>query len=333
MRAVDEQAQDPGRAEAADAIAVTVREAMDAMMRDSPRSEWAKANQLGVSDIGGCHEFVRRTLMDEPWSDEQSDYAAAFVGTAVGDLAERAVINHLSGTRVHAESQVEVTVHLSVAGYTFDLPGHPDLVTDRSVWDFKTVDGLAVVRRTGPTEKQWWQVFLYAKALIDAGRLPADAWCVLIFIDRSGREPEPVVFVRRFSMDVVAEAVAWMEDVVYALQHDEEAMKDMPRTWCWACCPRATACRGGDTDATGYISNPQFRAAVEVHIEATESAKVAKNALAAAKSVLANVEGSTGDHSVRWVHINPVDKAPYKRLDIRPINKVANVDPVPEQGA
>lgn len=332
MRAVDEQAQDTNRQAVADAIGGVVRQAMDDLMGNSARSEWAKANQLGVSDIGGCREFVRRTLLDEPWSDEQTDYAAAFVGTAVGDLAERAVINLLSGTNIHAESQIDVTVHLDVAGFKFDLPGHPDIVTDKAVWDFKTVDGLAVVRRAGPSEKQWWQVFLYCKALIDAGRLPADAWCVLIFIDRSGREPEPVVYARRFDMAVVQAAIMWMEDVVYALQNGEEAEKDQPRTWCWECCPRATACRGGDTDATGLITDPQIIAAVEVHQEATAAAKVDKYAIAAAKSVLDHVEGSTGTHIVRWIHINPVDKAPYKRLDIRPVPRAANADPVPEEG-
>jgi hypothetical protein len=330
MRAIDAMSQE--EADKAEAIRASVRSALDASMRDSERSEYAKKNMIGVSDIGGCREFVRRTIIDEPYSDEQEDYHAAFVGTAVGDLAEKALVKKYPGSVLSGDMrvQVDVTVTLTVREFVIHIPGHADVVVNDGVWDFKTKDGLGVVARTGPEEKHWFQVHLYAKALIDDGQLLPDCWVTLIYIDRSGSQPDPVVFSRRFDQSVLDAAMAWMDDVIYAVQMDEEASRDMPRSWCEACCPRYTACRQPDTDVTGLITNEVYRNAVEVYRDALEREKQAKKDKDSAKSTLANVAGvvptDSGPYTLRWVNVDATqvpgyERAGYSKIDLRPVHK------------
>lgn len=328
MRAEDAMTQE--EADYASHVGAAVRRAIDSSMRDSERSTYARKNMLGVSDIGSCREFVRRTILDEPYSDEQEDYHAAFVGTAVGDWVERALARKYPADIISGDLrvQVEVVVRLRVRGFGFDLPGHADIVTNNAVWDAKTVDGLGVVRRTGPTTRQKFQVTLYAKALIDAGQLPDDAWCALVFLDRSGSEPDPVVFAWRFDETILAEAVEWMDDVVYAIEQGEETVRDQPRSWCEACCPRYSACRLPDTDVEGLLEDPVIKNAVAVYRGALAAEKAARKEKESAKSVLANKAGvvvtDEGPFALRWVHVNPTDvpghtRSGYDQIDLRPI--------------
>lgn len=314
MSAVDAMTQE--EATAATAFEIILRESIDRSMRDSPRSTYAAENKIGVSDIGGCREFVRRTIIDEAFTDEQENYAAAFIGTAVGTLAEQAVKDAL-GEQV--ETQVAVTVTLNIRGYVLNLPGHPDLVSKDACVDFKTVDKLGVTRRVGPTTKQWFQVMLYTQALIAMGRLPSDAWCILAFIDRSGAEPQPLVFARRYDPAVVREAEDWLDDVIYAVQNGEEASRDQPRSWCEAVCPRVSACRGYDTDVEGLITDPIILEAIEVYRDSGAAIKQLEKDRESAKSVLANVAGNTGEVVLRWIEVGESEvpahtRAGYKRI-------------------
>src|SRR5690606_284410 len=139
-----------------------VREAINLSMSQSERSIYAQENKIGVSDIGTCREYVRRTIVGEPWSDQQENFAAAFTGTAVGALAEIAAAKHIPG----AVTQYPVIVDLTVRGFSLSLPGHVDVFISNAladleafgqpdeVWDFKTKDGLGVVKRTGPDLQQ-----------------------------------------------------------------------------------------------------------------------------------------------------------------------------------
>jgi Arc/MetJ-type ribon-helix-helix transcriptional regulator len=319
-------------ADKSEAIRDAVRKAIDSSMRDSERSEYAKKNMIGVSDIGGCREFVRRTIIDEPYSDEQEDYHAAFVGTAVGDYSEKALVRFAPGSVLSGDLRVQVTVmvELVVRGFKITIPGHADVVVNDGVWDFKTKDGLGVVARTGPEEKHWFQVHLYAKALIDAGEIPPDAWVTLVYIDRSGSQPDPVVFSRRFDPAVLEAAMQWMDDVIYAVQMDEETSRDMPRSWCEACCPRYTACRQPDTDVQGLITNQVVKDAVEVYRDALEREKQAKKDKESAKSALANIAGvvstDTGPYTLRWVSVDATqvpgyERAGYSKIDLRPVHR------------
>lgn len=336
-------------------VAEIVRDAINKSMSMSDRSMYARDNKIGVSDIGTCREYVRRTIVGEPWSDEQDNFAAAFTGTAVGMLGEMAVAKYIPG----AEVQIPVVVHLTVRGFELHLPGHADVMISRAdatllehhsacentgpdgmgcncgavknahdeLWDFKTKDGLGVVKRTGPTLQQMFQVTMYAKALIDEGRLRQEGLTLsLVFIDRSGAEPEPFVFSFAYDEQVLAACIEWIDDVIYAVENDEQASKDMPRNWCESSCPRVTACRGGDTDVSGLIEDPIVKEAVKVYLESGATIKAATKDKESAKSALVGVAGSTGEHIIRWVDVPETEIAAttrrgYSRIGITPIKK------------
>lgn len=332
MSAVDSMTEAEARAAAA--FEGVLRESIDRSMRDSPRSTYAAENKIGVSDIGGCREFVRRTIIDEAFTDEQENYAAAFIGTAVGTLAEQAVKDAL-GDQV--QTQVPVTVALNILGYQLNLPGHPDLVSSNACVDFKTVDKLGVTRRMGPTTKQWFQVMLYIRALIAMGRLPQDAWAIVAFIDRSGSEPQPLVFAKQYDPAIVAEAEEWLADVIYAVQHGEEASRDQPRSWCEACCPRVSACRGFDTDVEGLITDPIVLEAIEVYRDAGAAIKQLEKDRESAKSVLSHVAGNTGEVVLRWIEVGESEvpahtRAGYRRLSLSKPPKPPRKRVVPSSG-
>lgn len=319
MRAVE--AMTPEQAEHSLRIVDEVSRALTSSMADSDRSEWTKGHRIGASDIGHCREYLRRVISQQPFTDEQDNYAAAFMGTAVGALAEEAMTNFYPGDR----SQLDVEVKLTIGSYVLVIPGHPDLLHGDTLIDFKTVDGLGVIRRTGPSEKQKYQITLYAKALIDRGDLPADAWLSLVYIDRSGRERDPVVFSWRYDPVILGDAMEWLADVIYALEHEEEASRDMPRDWCWECCPFVSACRGTDTDVQGIIDEPLVIDAVEIYLESNEQIRKLEKDKKSALSVLKGRSGVVGDHVLRWIHIDgseyTVKRDGYDRIHLKPVDR------------
>lgn len=309
-------------------LAKQVQQAIIDFGDTSERSMQSKHHVLGVSDIGGCREYVRRMIMGEPFSDHPTDYSmASFVGHAVGNYAEEA-LRRAWADEGRVDTQIEVQIALPNGVV---LRGHPDLVGEAIVVDFKTVDGLGVVRQ-GAKNQHRWQVILYCAALIQQGRLPDNALCALVYLDRSGVEVLPYTEVWRYDPRLLDDIVSWVDDVIYALQYDEEASRDKPREFCYAACPYARSCRGFDTDVTGLITDEDHIQAVKAYLEATARAKDAERDRKAATAALTGVSGTTGEHSVRWVHINETTvetfvKRGYDRIDIRPLpGRVAGSD-------
>jgi hypothetical protein len=147
-----------------------------------------------------------------------------------------------------------------------------------------------------------------------------------VYIDRSGADSTPVVWSAPYDPKEVEEAVEWLSDVIYAVQQGEEASRDKPREWCYACCPFAPACRGeDDTDVEGLIEDPFILEAIEVYNAAKDAIKLAEKDKASAASVLDRVEGRTPTHIVRWVEVGPSDvaytRSGYRRLDVKPVPK------------
>lgn len=302
-------------------LAAHVKQAIIDIGNYSERSLQSRNHVLGVSDIGGCREFVRRMILDEPFSDEKNDYAlASLVGHAVGEYLERG----LAGTfKSRTDTQVTVQIELPTAMGGVVLTGHADMVTEGMVVDFKTTNGLAVVRK-GIKQQHKWQVSLYCEALIQMGRLPKDAMCVLIYLDRSGVELEPHVVAWQHDPDILIEIEDWINDVLYAISVGEEASRDKPREFCWAACPYVSACRGPDTDIVGLIADEEQVLAVKAYVDAQGREKQAKRDRESAAAALAGVVGSTGEWAVRWVNVpagrvEAFNRAAYQKLSITPV--------------
>jgi hypothetical protein len=133
------------------------------------------------------------------------------------------------------------------------------------------------------------------------------------------------VWSSRFDPAEVAEATAWLDDVLYAIQMNEEAKRDPSREWCWACCPFAPKCRGfDDSDVEGRIEDPLILEAIKVYEESREQMKALEKDKKSAESVLRGVSGSTDTHKVRWITVGDTivpeqHRNGYQRLDLRPL--------------
>lgn len=294
---------------------------IDEAMDNSARSLYAQDKKIGASDIGGCREYVRRLIADEPFSDPRKSFMAAFMGTAFGDHLEQAYVRRHPG----ALTQVDVTVDLDLNGFRLSIPGHPDIVDPalNIIYDGKTKNALGVIRKAERERKHQYQLTLYAKACIDKGLLTEDCTLALAYYDRSGVEQEPHIFEWAYDPAILDEAIDWLNDVVYALAQGEEASKDMPRDWCWAYCPYATSCRGGDTDVEGLIEDEQLVTAIDLYKDALARESQAKRDKEAAKKELLGIGGRTKKWVLRWVHVNASERQAYTvrehdKIDIRP---------------
>src|SRR5215475_9336423 len=229
-------------------LADQVYEAIQASATTSERSQQQAEFRLGISDLGFCSEKVRRMVAGIP--EPPTDKLPAFLGTAIGDHVERACL------RVWPHAIRQATVRIIIQGEVnrYTLTGHPDLVLPHGVLiDCKTAHGLTVVQRTGPTQQQQFQRHLYALGahqghLFDEGLELEEVQVANIWIDRSAGERRLHCHMEPYSPGVVAQAGFWIDDVVYAHLHGEEARKEPPREVCARVCGHYQDCRALDTD-------------------------------------------------------------------------------------
>lgn len=289
----------------------------------SERSQQQADFRLGISDLGFCSERVRRMIAGIP--EPVTDKLQAFIGVALGDHIEQAVVAKYPNVIRQAEVKAEITGD----GGTYTVTGHPDLVFPHGlVLDVKSTRGLGVVRRTGPTQQQQFQRHLYALGawlanLFSPDVMLDDVKVANVWVDRAGDEHELHCHMEPYSPTMVTQCAFWLDDVVYAYLHQEAARKEPPREVCFKVCGHAPDCRGRDTDVEGLITDDEVLAAVDLHLEAAALMKQANQMKDQAKAHLTGVAGSTGKYAVRWVHVNgghvEYDRAPSDRLDIRPV--------------
>jgi hypothetical protein len=304
-----------------DDVAVLVREAIRTHSMNTARSQQSAARLIGPSEIGGCRAYLARVIADYPFDDMDDVKWAAFVGTSVGERLEHAMLDSYPG---EVDTQVPVQATLPSG---LKVAGNADVVLRRrGVIDFKSVDGLETVRRTGPSFKQVAQITMYLLGLIQAGELEPDAAWFLVFVDRSGRDDVPVVFEGTLSDEVLATIDARLEDVIYAVEHDiESAPRDEPYDWCMKVCPMFGSCRGKDEHLTsGLITNEDALSAVKLYAEGQDLAKTGKRLMDESKQTLLGVTGSTGETIVSWTHVSETEiaaytRAGYDRLTLKPI--------------
>ena len=198
------------------------------------------------------------------------------------------------------------------------------------VLDGKTSGGLEIARRTGADQAKQFQRHLYGLGAWEAGLLgdiPLEQVRVgNVWLDRTGEEQELYVQTEPFNPEIVEQAITWLEDVIYAFTNGEEARKEPPREMCAKVCGFYRVCRAFDTDVSGLLTDPEVLAAVEMYREGLALEKQGAALKKQAKPSLTGVTGSTGEFSVRWIHINETvvpetTRAAYDRLDLRAIPK------------
>jgi hypothetical protein len=293
---------------------------------NTARSMQQQDFMLGVSNLGHCKQYALLMMRQTPFSDVR-DKTAAFFGTVAGAAIEAQLkIDHPGW-----QFQKDLFFPLPSGGGT---DAHPDIIIPfdaqdieagyyQGIWDGKSKAELETIKKVGPSQQQIFQVHAYAKAAIAAGILNPDHPIVVgdVYFDRSGKDVTPYAVMHLYTEDVITFIDEWVNDVKYALTHNEDASRDMPREWCWSYCEYATVCRGNDTDVEGLLEDPDILAAVDMWEEAKALKAEVKRKELAYKRTLDGVTGSTGTYNIRWTEVGPVEmkastRNGYKKLSI-----------------
>lgn len=293
-----------------DEMADVIYRAIQTATTSTERANQDREYKVGVSNLGWCSERTRRMLAGEDPAD--TDMLAAWLGTAIGDAAEQAVLAHAWPDAI---VQPDVAMILKGAEFTYTIPGHPDVVLPRGVViDFKTTDGLMVAERTGMEERQKrFQRHGYGLAAFEGGLFDDDVTLdqVLVgncWIDRSGSEKRVLVRLEPYDPEVTRETLEWLEEVIWAFKHGGEARKEPPREMCAKTCGFFATCRAYDTDVSGLLTDTDVLAAMDLYLEGQRLASDGRKMQEQAKAALQGVEGFAlldGQRiSLRWTHVN-----------------------------
>ena len=295
-------------------------------MNGSSRSQQSADGILGPSDIGFCRQRAALMTKGVKPTDQTPTWAAA-VGTALHNYIEAALKEAHPDWLLGSIDNIRVTATLP-SGAT--ISGHPDIVVPaaNAILDIKTVDGYEWIKREGTSRNHKYQRHLYALGAMQEGLLD-DSKDVLVgnvYFDRSGREHEPFVLVEPLDPTLTMEIDSWIQDVIYAVTHGEDASRDIPSPVCEKICPFFTACRGGLEVHDGLltIEDPELVSAVDMYVEARDMAKMADAMKREAQTRLEGINGSTGSYQVRWVDVAPTtvqsfEKVGYRRMDVRKV--------------
>lgn len=124
-------------------------------------------------------------------------------------------------------------------------------------------------------------------------------------------------------MQVIEQATEWLDDVLYAVRHGEEASKDRPRIWCEDYCPFFTSCRVGEIEVE-QITDPRLAAMVDTLGEARSRAKTDKQLieeLVKGDRPLAGLTGRTERFQIVSKWINSEKQTPHYRVEIKELNR------------
>ena len=313
---------------AAESVYSSIQNAVNA----TARSRQAQRRVIGVSNLGHCRRFLQYMILDEPESDER-DKTPAFIGTVLGDAVEKQIKEDHpdwiiqeelifplpSGGNVKGHS--DIIIPASAAGTLEEWQASQEEGYDgppvylQGVWDLKTKAELDTIKRYGPSQQQVWQIHAYAKAAIEKGLLDPEQPILLgdVYFDRSGRDVVPHGVFHVYSEAVILAIDEWVGDVSYAVLNGEDAPQDKPVEWCANWCELFTTCRGAETTAEGLITDEEIVNAVNLYGEGAALEKEGKRLKDRAKENLDGVEGSTGEWTIKRVHVNATEIAAYTR--------------------
>lgn len=300
-----------------DEISALVVSAYSAQSMNSARTQQAKANILGPSDLGGCRAKMAHMFMDSPRTERETPPWAAFVGTWVGEGLEKAFV----AARPAARAQVRIEVDLPSGRHT---QGNVDLLDpELGVLDFKSVDGLAGIKHDGPPFKHLAQVMCYLLGAAQQGLLPEGARWNLVYVDRSGKETEPHVVSGWLDMRVIEEMEDRISEAEHAALFRTEPPRDEPAQLCARFCEFFQVCRG-DWQPEGLIDDEDTVKAADRYLAGAELIRQGNALKASAKPELEGIQGSTGRAIVRSVWVNGGDvpastRKGYYRLDVKPV--------------
>lgn len=295
---------------------------------DTPRSRQSQEGILGPSDLGFCR--MKAVLMTR--GVEQSDsvsISAAQIGTAIHEYVGTALKEKFPHWLIEDR---RVTAEFPSGA---EISGTPDIIAPdyNAVIDVKTVDGFGWVKRDGTSQNHKYQRTAYALGAMQAGLLDGEKTMYVgnLYIDRSGKEPEPYFLFEEFDWTLVSEIDAWIGDVKYAVINNEDAARDIPAPVCQKICSHYTTCRGGMLpveEGQDVIDSGEIVDAVTMLVEAREQIKAAESNKRAATAILTDVNAivqtSNGMYQARTTYVNPTsvpaqERDGYTRVDVRKV--------------
>ena len=313
-----------------EAISYMIASAVKSWDARRPRSAQKNAGILGPSDLGFCRQKALLTMQQQPETDvaNKGDWAA-FVGTAVGERVEAALKDAFPHWIIGSIDHKRVTTTLSNGAI---IGGVPDILVPawNCVLDLKTKDGFGWVKREPWSRSYRFQTWVYAKAAAEMGLLDPTKplYQGLIYMDRAGNEDKPYVVRQELDPLIEDELVTWVDDIIYANLHGEDASRDIPAPVCEKICEHFTACRGGlpDRDAD-LIDDPTMIRAAELYAEGLTLESDGRKLKKEAANALKGVSGYVGTWQVRWTHIPEsfvpgYERKGYDRIDVRPSRAV-----------
>ena len=284
------------------------------------RSSRSLQTKIGASEVGFCRQKVALKVKEIEPSDSKSMWAAA-VGTAVHDYTFAALRPIFPDWLIESE---EVTCTFPNGA---EIVGHPDLLIPEwnTCLDVKTVDGLESVKRYGTSQSHKFQRWIYTKGAVQAGLLDGDKPLFYgnVYLDRSGKSDEVYVTIEEFDPTLESEINEWLNDVIYAVQHGEDAHRDIAAPVCERICEFYTVCRGSlPVGENEIIDTPEVRAAVEQYVTARDEVKIAEALKREAQAVLSGLNGIAGGYQIRTTQIAESEvpgftRAASVRLDVR----------------
>ena len=291
---------------------------------NSPRTQQSRQGLLGPSDIGFCRQKASLTMKGIQPTDSVST-AAAQIGTAVHSYVA------LAFSAAHPDWIIEADKVTATLPSGAEISGTPDIIAPdwNAIIDVKTVDGFEWIRREGSSQNHKFQRHLYALGAIQGGLLDESQRVLVgnLYIDRSGKQQDPMLLMEEFDHGLTNEIDSWVTDVIYSVQHGEDAMRDLPAAVCERICSFFTVCRGSlESNDSELIKDKTLISAIDMYVEAREMGSHAEKMKKEAQSQLLGINGSTGEYQVRWVDVAPTtvnsfDKQGYSRMDIRKVRK------------
>lgn len=310
-------------------VAALVDIAVRSGVENEPRTQQSRAGLIGPSDIGFCKQKATLTVKEVQPTDSTDPWAVA-IGVAIHNHIERFLEEAYGDTWLIEKQKVTATLPRTGA----EITGTPDLIIPEYnlVIDAKTVDGLRKVQHYGPSQSHQFQRHLYALGAIDAGLLDPSKQVYVgnLYIDVSrGDHDSPKVWVTIDEMDeaLTDEIDSWVEDVIYAVRHGEDAEREIAPAVCERFCEFFTVCRGSlPSQESEPLIDPEIVQMVDLYVRGRDMEKEGAQMKKEASAVLTGLNGSTGEWQVRTVTVAAQDIPGYqrkasKRLDVRRVRK------------
>lgn len=296
--------------------------------QNRPRTVQGMAGGLGFSDLGGCREYIRASVVgDERHYPAHPLKLPAFVGTWGGEGIEKAM-----AWKFGEAVKTQLTLRLDL-GDGIVIQGSSDIIWlgQNAVIDLKSKAGLADIRREGPSEKEWIQISGYLVACIQTGLLDQSATAHLIYWDRSGSDPKAHAATIDYELALFYLSIARerLEAVAVAIEQGivQSYLRDMPESWCFAVgCPFYYQCWDGYMP-TNEITDPNLIEAVAKFAQARDDEKAMTSLKAERRELLRQsngageihyVEGRTPDWIVKWTLVENPSGWVSERLEVRP---------------